>query len=206
MRTRPRSTRSILEPDEASVAITPPPLMGALPRDLHPFRRSRDRPTRLDQLDQTPSTFRREWSVSVHQSLPGVCVAVRQLHTRPGGSTLSGCHQRPDLQHLALARGRISRARIRALFLDVSVATMDAQAHRPTALGGFRCCALDHLGLGVTGCEWPAVFCLGYQPVSRPTTSTRRDAGLAIVSPLRWREVVGRLCPRRRGAETCHAE
>src|SRR5687768_13235786 len=34
-------------------------------------------------------------------SLPGSCVLPRQLHTRPGGSTLSGCQQRPRTQQLA---------------------------------------------------------------------------------------------------------
>src|SRR3954447_17418503 len=74
MRTRPRPTRSILEAGHAFVAVTTPPLVRALPRNPHRLGRRRDRPTRLDQLDQTPSTFRRERSITVHESLPGVVV------------------------------------------------------------------------------------------------------------------------------------
>src|SRR4051794_11068817 len=100
MGTRPRPARTVLESGFAFELIAAPPLVRALTRDLRMLRRLCDRPTRLDQADHPTPTFRRHRSVTVHESLPGVCVAVRQLHTRPGGSTLSGCHQRPEAQQL----------------------------------------------------------------------------------------------------------
>ena len=48
----------------------------------------RDRPTRLDQLDQTTSTFGREWSVTVHRALLGV-VGAFDSSTLAQGAQLS---------------------------------------------------------------------------------------------------------------------
>src|SRR4051794_36699654 len=85
MRTRPRPTRTILEPRDTLLAISTPPLVRRLARDVHRLGRNRDRPTILDPVTQPEPTFRREWSVTVHNGLPGCVCCLRQLHTDPGG-------------------------------------------------------------------------------------------------------------------------
>ena len=54
----------------------------------------------FDALTEPEPTLRGERSVGVHGASWAVC-CLRQLHTHPGGSLVSGCQQRPRAQQLA---------------------------------------------------------------------------------------------------------
>jgi hypothetical protein len=72
----------------------------ALAADVHRLRRRSDGPTGIDALAQPQTALRCQGSVTVQTGLLGRACCLRQLHTRPGGSRLSGCQQRPRTQHL----------------------------------------------------------------------------------------------------------
>src|SRR4051794_15146794 len=85
MRTRPRTTRPVLETSLALVLITRPPLMRGLTGDVHRLGRRRDRPTILDPLTKPKATLRGEWSVTVHRALLGAVCCRRTAPHSPRG-------------------------------------------------------------------------------------------------------------------------
>src|SRR5690606_3270949 len=93
-RTRPRPAGTVLEPGESLVAIAAPPLVRALPGDVHRLRGSSDGPTRFDALTEPAAALHGEGSVTVQQGLLGSCVAF-------DSSTLTqGAHRSADVNNV----------------------------------------------------------------------------------------------------------
>src|SRR5690606_12036453 len=94
MRTRPRPAGTVLEPGETLVAVAAPPLVRALPGDVHRLRGSSDGPTRFDALTEPAAALHGEGSVTVQQGLLGSCVAF-------DSSTLTqGAHRSADVNNV----------------------------------------------------------------------------------------------------------
>ena len=84
MRTGLRSAGTVLESRPSFTTEPLPPLVGGGTRDPHLRGDVGDRTAALDPLDERVSTSRRQLRVTVHQSLPRVCVGVG-THTLPRG-------------------------------------------------------------------------------------------------------------------------
>src|SRR5689334_20558908 len=73
-------------------------------------------------------------------SPPGGCVAVRQLHTHPGGTSLGGYQQRPRAQQLARGPGMFALSEpdeIRAVLGAAGFDQVECDSYAPTiVLGG----------------------------------------------------------------------
>ncbi len=98
----PRPARTILERRSPTGQVAPPPLVRRLTRDPHRLGGRCHRPAVFDQAAQTESTFRREWSVTVHSEPPWLCGCVNSS-TLPRGLTSSGDFPRqqgPWAEHL----------------------------------------------------------------------------------------------------------
>src|SRR5690606_18987679 len=95
MRAADRPAGAVLQPSDAFVLVAAPPLMRALAGDVHRLRRRGHAPAGLDALTQPETTLRGERGITVHLSLLGCVVCLRQLHTRPGGSLLADVNNVP---------------------------------------------------------------------------------------------------------------